>query len=137
MRNEENCSYQPEENVNDYDPIDGKKENEFDMEIYIIPDVDTVRKHLGYEDYEQVNPDVIELQQGIDIDTIEIEEDGTFKIPEGYYGQIESDQEFYELVQIDEDYYEKEPLNRIEPGRYQIEGGTIKKIEDNGSCFRY
>jgi hypothetical protein len=137
MKNEKNCSYKPEEDDNDYEPTDGKKENEFDIEIYTIPDVDTVRKHLGYEEYEQINPDVIELQQGIDIDTIEIEEDGTFKILEGYYGQIESEQEFYELVQIDEDYYEKEPLNRIEPGRYKIEGDTIKKIDDKEIRFRY
>ena len=110
---------------------------ENNIEIFIMSDSDTMREFLGYEEDESVSQDVIEIEQGLSVDTIEIEEDGTFEIPEGYHGQIESEQEFFQLVQIDEDYFEKEPLSRIEPGHYQIEDDTIKKLDENQFHSRF
>lgn len=107
------------------------------IKIFIMSDSDTICEFLEYEEDESISQDLIEIEQGLSVDTIEIEEDGTFEIPEGYHGQIESEQELFQLVQIDEDYFEKEPLSWIEPGRYQIEDDTIKKLDESQFHSRF
>ena len=104
---------------------------ENNVEIFIIPDVETVRENLGYDENEYVSQELIEIQQGLDVDTVEIDEDGTFEIPEGYHGQIESDEEYYELTTYDDGFEERVPLRWIAPGRYQIKDDIVKKIEGN------
>lgn len=109
---------------------------ENNIEIFIIPDYDTIRESLGLDEYEAANPDMMEVEQGLAVDPIEIADDNTFEIPEGYYGQIKSDHEFFELIEFDENQFAKEPLSRIAPGRYKIEGDSIRKIyEENDSWF--
>lgn len=110
---------------------------ENNIEIIIMPDVETVRENLGYDEFEPVGQDLIEFQQGIDIDTVEIEDDGTFEIPEGYHGQIQSDTEYYELITYDDGFEEKEPIGWLNSGRYQIKDDTIKKIDDGGRRLYY
>lgn len=114
----------------------GKEETmENNIEVFIMPDEETVRKNLGFDEYEPVGRDLIEFQQGLDIDTVEIEDDGTFEIPEGYHGQIQSDIEYYELITYDDDFEEREPIRWLNPGRYQIKDDTIKKIDDEDRRF--
>ena len=116
----------------------GKEETmENDIEIFIMPDVETVHENLGYDEFEPVGQDLIEFQQGIDIDTVEIEDDGTFEIPEGYHGQIQSDTEYYELITFDDSFEEREPIGWLNPGRYQIKDDIIKKIDDRDRRFYY
>jgi hypothetical protein len=114
---------------------EGTMEN--NIEIIIMSDVETVRENLGYDEFEPVGQDLIEFQQGIDIDTVEIEDDGTFEIPEGYHGQIQSDTEYYELITFDDSFEEREPIGWLNPGRYQIKDDTIKKIDDRDRRFYY
>lgn len=101
------------------------------INIFIIPDYDTIRESLGLDEYEVANSDMMEIEQGLAVDPIEIADDNTFEIPEGYYGQIESDQVFFELIEFDENQFVKEPLSRISPGRYKIEEDSIRKIYED------
>lgn len=110
---------------------------ENNIDIFIMPNVETVRENLGYDEYEPVSQEVIEFQQGVDIDTIEIEDDGSFEIPEGSHGQIQSDEEYYELITFDDSFEEREPIGWLNPGRYQIKDDTIKKIDDRDRRFYY
>lgn len=109
-------------------------ENNF--EIFIMADPITAWKRLGYKECEYNeygDSEMIEIEQGLSIYTVFIEEDGTFEIPEGYHGRIDSDEEFFELVKIDENYYDKEPISTIAPGRYKIENDTIRRIDEGDS----
>ena len=116
----------------------GKEETmENNIEIFIMPDVETVRENLGYDEFEPVGQDLIEFQQGLDIDTVEIEDNGTFEIPEGYHGQIQSDIEYYELITYNDGFEEREPIGWLNLGRYQIKDDTIKKIDDGNRRLYY
>lgn len=105
-----------------------------DIEINIFADDDTLMRDLGYDDYEPEDSDELDLEKGYSYDSVEIEDDGTFEIPSGHRGEIESNQEFYELVEIEEGCFVKEPLGYISSGRYKIENNCIQKI---GECNQW
>lgn len=98
------------------------------VEIHLVPDYETLGDNLGYDDTEREDSDLLELEQGNYIEDAEIEDDGTFEIPEDYHGEIESDQDFYVLVERGRGHFEKEAAYYIEQGRYKIEGDTIKRL---------
>lgn len=98
------------------------------IEIHLVPDYETLGDSLGYDDTEREDTDLLELEQGNYIEDAEIDDDGTFEIPEDYHGELESDQDFYVLVERGKGHFEKEPVYYLEAGRYKIEGDTIKRI---------
>lgn len=91
------------------------------MEIVIIPDISTG----VYED----DGDAALFEQGFDTDFLEIEDEESFEIPEGFHGRV-SDPEEYELqialgsgrwrtVDIEED---------LQPGFYRLHENIIRCI---------
>lgn len=106
-----------------------------DIEIRIFADDDTLMNELGYGEYEIEDSDEIELERGNSYDTVYIEDDGTFEIPDGYQGEIDSDQDFDILVEVEEGCFVKEPLGYISPGRYKIENNCIQRIGKCNQCY--
>ena len=103
-----------------------------DIEIRLVADGDTLRNELGYDGYDEYDDsEEQELERGYSYDSVEIEDDGTFVIPDGYQGEIESFQDFYELVEVEAGCFERDPVGYISPGRYKIEDDCIRKI---GEC---
>ena len=106
-----------------------------DIEIYIMPDKNTLGQ-LSIDPYDTDDCEGLGYQQGIDVDTIDFEEDGTFEIPDGYVGQIESTEELFVWVEIGANQFERESLTYIYPGKYRFKDDyTIEKIGENGHYY--
>lgn len=105
------------------------------IEIHLVPDYETLGDALGYDDTEREDSDLMELEQGNYIEDAEIDDDGTFEIPENHHGVIESDQAFYELVEIEKGHFVKELARDLESGRYKIEDDTIRRISRSRQLY--
>lgn len=105
------------------------------MEIYIMPTFETEQEYLGieYDELEDNLDEYVQVQQGYDIDTVEITDYGYFEIPEGYYGQID-DNDCYEEYYIVKDFENGIPttdiVDRLKQGKYRIVGNHIIKVDD-------
>lgn len=101
-----------------------------------MPTFETEQENLGIE-YDELDDNLaeyIQVQQGCDLDTVEISDGGYFEIPEGYYGQIDDNEDYYEEYYIVNDFYNGFPttyiLDRLKPGKYRIVGNHIIEVAD-------
>ncbi len=101
------------------------------LTLMIMPNYDSARESLGYEDFEEGSSDAILFQQGYDADVIEIEDKETFKIEEGFIGRIienddENDDESEEIEDADND-------SEIDDSELYL----ISDLEDLGQRYEY
>ena len=108
-----------------------------------MPTFEAEQEYLGIE-YDELDDNLaeyIQVQQGNDIDTVEISVDGYFEIPEGYYGQIDDNDDYYEEYYIVNDCENGIPttsiLYRLKPGKYRIVGNHIIEVADFPPLYYY
>lgn len=103
------------------------------MQILIKQAIDSLRKEMGYEEWEEVDEEALLFQQGYDGDVIEVEDGETFEIPVGSEGQIINDNiTYYVNVKIFEDVFEKEAIEGdLMAGIYRLEGHLIVLKDGN------
>ncbi|MEI7676668.1 MAG: hypothetical protein WCJ03_07810 [Bacteroidales bacterium] len=58
------------------------------LTVLIMPTFDTTRESAGYDEDEDYDSDAILFQQGYDTEAIEVEDEESFQIPEGFTGRI-------------------------------------------------
>ena len=105
------------------------------MKLFIKPTIESIQKEMGYDDIDcDENYEELLVQQGYDMDIVDIEEGETFIIPENYVGDVTQGDETYYLrvrIDIDEETWDKEEINDDLPaGIYKLEGNVIIP-EDN------
>lgn len=67
------------------------------LEIQIIPDYNTARKLMGFNEYDDPKDDDIILTQSNNMEPIDVADDEIFTIEKGKVGQINSSQKQYLL----------------------------------------
>lgn len=108
-----------------------------------MPTFETEQEYLGieYDELDDNFAEYIQTQQGCDLDTVEISDGGYFEIPEGYYGQIDDNEDYYEEYYIVNDFENGIPttyiLDRLKPGKYRIVGNHIIEVADFPPMYYY
>ena len=110
------------------------------MKILLMPDYDSTREDMGFDESDDYDNDAILFQQGFDSDIIEVEDGETFTIPEDYLGQIVEDGNcYYMTIEVVpgswEQWHMEEGESIIDPGVYRLEGDLIREIESNEKLF--
>lgn len=101
------------------------------MEILVKQTIESLRKDLGYEEWEDVNTDGLLYRQGYEGYVMEVEDGETFEIPEETAGQIIDEGTYYMNIEIFEGEFEKEIIETdLQTGSYRLEGNVIT-IENN------
>lgn len=96
------------------------------MEILVKQTIESLRKDLGYEEWEDVNTDDLLYRQGYEGYVIEVEDGETFEIPEECIGQIIGEGTYYMNIEIFEDEFEREVIETdLDAGSYRLEGNII------------
>lgn len=93
--------------------------------LSLAPEFDTIRKEMGYDEYEDFDAYDIMFQQGYDRQMIEVADGETVEIPEGYSATIEGDfpdDEFY-LLENEADLPDKEnfAIDSLPGGSYRFD----------------
>lgn len=97
------------------------------MQVLIKQTISSLRKDLGYDEWDEVNEHALLFQQGFLGDVMEIEDGETFEIPEDAEGEIlDDDATYYMNVEIFEDVFEKIKIEGdLKPGIYRLDGDLI------------
>jgi len=96
------------------------------LEIQIIPDYNTARKLMGYNEYDDPKDDDIILTQSNNMEPIDVADDEIFTIEKGKVGQINSSQDQY-LLKKKSDLSHKEDFLidfHLPPGKYKYSEKT-------------
>lgn len=108
------------------------------LEIMIMPDFDSTRESLGYDENDDYNSAAVFYQQGYDTDFIHVEDGEIFKISEGFIGRLNSEEPVY-LIQEDDDIkYEDDDLQYQEHLRIKDDliEGHYKYSEVNNIIYQ-
>lgn len=98
------------------------------LQIIIMPDIDSIQKSMGYDEFDDSNSDAILSQQGSDGEVMEIADEEEFEINNNFIAKIYSDNEYFLLENKKQiDFKLDFIVDELPSGRYKYcsEGNII------------
>ena len=91
------------------------------LQLILMPDFDSARESLGYEEFDDFDSEDVLYRQGYDGELLEISDEEEFEIGENLIARINSENEYY-LLKNKEDFELKQDfvIDDLPPGRYKL-----------------